>query len=246
MSRSASTASDARLLHLRRDDADPDHHGGPERGGRTGFSTRRASPIFSQRSWGAAGIPVARAAAPVIGETYYPRLHYGWSELTSIRDDRYKYVLAPRPELYDLQADRGETRNLAPERPQQAQAMDAALRRLSAGARPPVVSAPAIDADAAERLQALGYIGAISPKAIAREATLADPKDKIGLYTTLKEALLIKQRGNLDGAIPSDARRRCRGSRDARGALTARPALMAATKFDEGGIHISSRARDRS
>ena len=33
-------------------------------------------------------------------ETWYPRLHFGWSELTAIRDGRYKFILAPRPELY--------------------------------------------------------------------------------------------------------------------------------------------------
>ena len=36
-------------------------------------------------------------------ETWYPRYHYGWSELTAVRDGRYKFIAAPRRELYDTQ-----------------------------------------------------------------------------------------------------------------------------------------------
>ena len=41
-------------------------------------------------------------------ESWYPRYHYGWSELQSVQDGRFKYIRAPRPELYDLAADPGE------------------------------------------------------------------------------------------------------------------------------------------
>jgi len=49
-------------------------------------------------------------------ETYFPRYHFGWQHLRSLRDDRYTYVDAPRPELYDRSQDPGETRNLYDER----------------------------------------------------------------------------------------------------------------------------------
>ena len=35
-------------------------------------------------------------------ETYYPRFHYNWSELIAVETGRWKFVRAPRPELYDL------------------------------------------------------------------------------------------------------------------------------------------------
>ena len=38
-------------------------------------------------------------------ETLEPRLHYGWSDLRSVREGRWKYIQAPRPELYDLEND---------------------------------------------------------------------------------------------------------------------------------------------
>ena len=32
-------------------------------------------------------------------ETWYPRYHYGWSELRAVSDGRYKFIAAPRREL---------------------------------------------------------------------------------------------------------------------------------------------------
>ena len=50
------------------------------------------------------------AAAPVYSETWLPATAYGWSPLRAWSDGRWRYVDAPRPELYDLVADPGETR----------------------------------------------------------------------------------------------------------------------------------------
>ena len=52
-------------------------------------------------------------ASPLYAETLAPRLDFGWSDLRSIRDGRYKLIRAPRPELYDVVADPAETRDLA-------------------------------------------------------------------------------------------------------------------------------------
>src|SRR4030095_8258542 len=38
-------------------------------------------------------------------ETFFPRLHFGWSELRAVRTDRMHFIEAPRPELYDLASD---------------------------------------------------------------------------------------------------------------------------------------------
>src|SRR4029077_2521750 len=93
----------------------------------------------------------------VYSEALYARYHFGWSELTALTDDRYRYIKAPREELYDLQHDAHERTNIAGERPQARQALRGALDRVAAGATIPV---PAdLPADARERLQALGYVG---------------------------------------------------------------------------------------
>jgi len=60
-------------------------------------------------------------------ETLAPRLAYGWSPLFGLRSADFKYVRAPRPELYDLRNDPGELENLADARPELAERFDALL-----------------------------------------------------------------------------------------------------------------------
>lgn len=53
----------------------------------------------------------------VRGETDYP-LRFGWASLRSVRTEGFKFIEAPRPELYDLQSDPGElTNKYEPESP---------------------------------------------------------------------------------------------------------------------------------
>lgn len=45
----------------------------------------------------------------------YPMKH-GWAPLFSMRSDRFKYIDAPQPELFDLHRDPFEQRNLLDQR----------------------------------------------------------------------------------------------------------------------------------
>src|SRR3954452_15355768 len=94
----------------------------------------------------------------IYSEALYARYHFGWSELTALTDERYRYIKAPREELYDLTRDPRERSNIAAQRPQPRQALRGALDRVAAGTAIQVPSE--IPADARERLQALGYVGA--------------------------------------------------------------------------------------
>jgi choline-sulfatase len=111
------------------------------------------------------------AAAPLYAETLAPRLDFGWSDLRAWRDGRYKYVRAPRPELYDLQADPGEAHNVVAEHADVAARLRGDLER-SMAAMGEVESRRAPDADAAERLRALGYVQGPQGRGSG-----ADPKD---------------------------------------------------------------------
>jgi choline-sulfatase len=53
-----------------------------------------------------------RPVQAVYSEAMYARFHFGWSELTSVTDGRYRYIKAPREELYDLERDPRERDNL--------------------------------------------------------------------------------------------------------------------------------------
>ena len=75
-----------------------------------------------------------RREVPVsIAESWYPRLHFGWSELRSARVGEWKYIAAPKPELYDLRTDAGEGKNLATTRRDVGGRLAADLQRITSG-----------------------------------------------------------------------------------------------------------------
>ncbi len=123
------------------------------------------------------------AAGPLYAETLAPRLDFGWSELRSIQEGRFKYIRAPRAELYDLAADPGETRNLAASLPDVAArlsfALDDSLARLG-----DAESRRGPDPDAAERLRALGYVQGPEGRGSG-----ADPKDRIEVARLIAQAV---------------------------------------------------------
>jgi arylsulfatase A-like enzyme/Tfp pilus assembly protein PilF len=130
----------------------------------------------------------SRAEVPVsLAESWYPRLHFGWSELRSARVGEWKFVAAPRPELYDLRVDPGESRNLAPARGAVAGRLAADLQAIVAGFSPAAVTERAAqpDAETVQRLQALGYVGAFAP--VTEKGSTADPKDHIEEYRAYRE-----------------------------------------------------------
>jgi choline-sulfatase len=128
------------------------------------------------------------AAQGIYSEALYPRYHFGWSELLSLTDERYRYIKAPREELYDLERDPDERQNLAGERLQAAAALRSGLESLVAGRG---IDAPsAVSAEDRERLAALGYVGTQSPARTASEAgTLPDPKDKTETLRKYRDAV---------------------------------------------------------
>ena len=125
-------------------------------------------------------------------ESYYPRYHYGWSELKGLRTSRYKFIKAPRPELYDLVLDPRERDNLfgrnsslAEEFARQLETLEKKASRKGTGEKGP----QQLDDDTREKLMALGYIGGFTSEAkLNRSGVLGDPKDKIILYNKIKMA----------------------------------------------------------
>jgi tetratricopeptide (TPR) repeat protein len=125
----------------------------------------------------------SRKDVPVsIAESWYPRLHFGWSELRSARVGEWKFIAAPKPELYDLRVDDGESRNVAGEREAVAGRLSADLSKVIASfGKAPAAQAEQPDPAALARLQALGYVGALAPTAAGPSGE--DPKDHIQDYT---------------------------------------------------------------
>jgi hypothetical protein len=92
------------------------------------------------------------------GETVFSKLNMGWSELRSIRTNRWKYIRAPRPELYDLAKDSGESSNVIESHPAIAQELEAKLQSI-VGQGPEKVETSAVDRRTIEQLKSLGYLG---------------------------------------------------------------------------------------
>lgn len=136
--------------------------------------------------------PAAGDPIPAYSESLTPNLQFSWSPLHALRMPPFKYIEAPRPELYDLSRDPGEHVNILDSEPDAARRLKARLDRLiaetSAGA--PTPEAANIDRETMERLTALGYIGApVSGKKISPgSGPLADPKDKFEVFQKVSRA----------------------------------------------------------
>jgi predicted Zn-dependent protease len=110
------------------------------------------------------------AARPAFGETDYP-LRFGWAPLRSVRSDGFKFIEAPRPELYDLPLDPSEMSNkyeAQDARVQKSRAMLAELRSKEAQIQGSTTADP-------------------------EPSSLPDPKDKIEEQNLLHAAMLASE-----------------------------------------------------
>ena len=119
---------------------------------------------------------------PAYAESLHAQLQYGWAPLHAWRTARFKLIEAPRVELFDLQSDAAETEDRSPSERARVAQMRGELQKAMATTTP--VAAQAIDAETAERLGALGYLGG-GTGTTAPPPTGRDPKDGIGLVTRL-------------------------------------------------------------
>jgi arylsulfatase A-like enzyme len=131
-------------------------------------------------------------------ESLYPE-RFGWSRLRALRGERFKLIVAPGPELYDLQQDPGEHHNQYVDRPQLAAAMAARLTRF--GSADAALAAHAMTEEQKEALRALGYVG-FTRDTPQPDAVLRDPKDFIN---TINEAGARRQ--SLAPCLPESAKR---------------------------------------
>jgi arylsulfatase A-like enzyme/Tfp pilus assembly protein PilF len=147
--------------------------------------------------------PEAEVSHNAYLETYFPRYHFGWQHLRAARDGRYKYIDAPEPELYDVVADPGETKNIYKAYGARAEGLRQWLQELgSKDAAAP--ERRELDPEALQRLAALGYVG----NAVEADPTavLPDPKSKVHLYSLMAEAKSDAQSDRLDEAIAKMSR----------------------------------------
>jgi choline-sulfatase len=144
-------------------------------------------------------------AAPrtVFGQTDYP-LRFGWAPLRSIRTEDSKFIEAPKPELYDLHNDPGESRNHYVPWDGTVQKLRKSLAELSAKSPAHAKTSPAaVSANTIDELHALGYLGSADARSatdVPEPSLLPDPKDKIEEQNLLHTAMMASEDGETEKA----------------------------------------------
>ncbi|MGC2657352.1 MAG: sulfatase-like hydrolase/transferase [Bryobacteraceae bacterium] len=133
----------------------------------------------------------------VYSESVYARNHFGCAPLQTLRAGDYKYIDAPKPELYDLSSDPGERRNLYNQQGPRAVTLRKGIIALRAAypaeKRKPAAPSP----DTITALRSLGYLS--GPRASGAESHM-DPKDRIADFELYIRALSLSNAGKLADA----------------------------------------------
>jgi arylsulfatase A-like enzyme/tetratricopeptide (TPR) repeat protein len=122
----------------------------------------------------AANVPPRR----IYSETFYSRLHFGWSELFSLIDEKDHYIDSPDPELYDTTKDPKETANVL----RDERRVYASMRKDLEGYDRKLAPPSAVDEETRQAMAALGYISGGGPS----KGPLPSPRTKIGSLKDLR------------------------------------------------------------
>lgn len=131
--------------------------------------------VASPKGWRGTPLTDAPRESEAYVETMSTELLKGWSSLYGVRTTRWKYIRAPRSELYDLELDPAESENQIEKQPQVAARLAEATEAVLASA--PSAQTPEVHDDAVEQLRSLGYVATIEPG--SAKTPKRDPKDGI-------------------------------------------------------------------
>jgi len=154
--------------------------------------------------------PETPSARVAYVETMATWRDFGWSPLFGVRTPTYKYIRAPRPELYDLRSDPEELENVASGHPDAIRDLDEEVSRLLHGARAPREHGE-VDERTRRRLQSLGYLmSSPAPRKTGATPGLEDglgavggpdPKDHIHTVAALRQSEGLVQEGKPMAAL---------------------------------------------
>ena len=114
-------------------------------------------------------------------ESMFPALQLGWSPLVGIRTNEWKYIEAPRSELYRLKTDPGEKENVISKYPDIVKSLHSRIPSSVQQNSQPANVTP----EMAEQLAALGYVSGKN----SGPNTSIDPKDRIGVWNQIERAV---------------------------------------------------------
>jgi Tfp pilus assembly protein PilF len=134
-----------------------------------------------------------KSTEEIYSESLYAHNHFGCAALRTLRLGRYKYIDAPKPELYDLASDPPESQNLYTA--QHSIASDLRKRLMALMASVPAAKARPPTSETVNALRSLGYLG--GPTTSSRVEPPIDPKDRIGDFDLYGHALALASEGRL-------------------------------------------------
>lgn len=137
----------------------------------------------------------------IYSETQYPWRSYGWAPMTSLVRGNWRYVESPIRELYDREADPGETVNLASKRPDLADEFRELLVQMMSQFVSYETTAIVSDATSRGMLESLGYVGA-SSAATEPTGRERDPKLMLETYLRYVTGQKILASGRINEALP--------------------------------------------
>ena len=163
-------------------------------------STRRIFDTLLDFAGGTANGSLRRGEREVVlGEAMKPFLEFGWQPQVMAVAGRHKSILAGRVEIYDVEADPGETRDLAADNRLRS-SVPAALRDYPVPS-PAMSRLPeTLDENARRSLASLGYISATATPEVRKGAPR--PADMVGLFDLIEKASGLFVAGQYARAIP--------------------------------------------
>jgi tetratricopeptide (TPR) repeat protein len=124
---------------------------------------------------------------PVFAESVHAHDAFGWAPLRSLRSGPWKYIEAPRPELYNVEKDPRELNNLYGKEPAKANDLRSQLAKLMSRYVPKqAVANQTISSSARALLDSLGYLAPGPRTSLTGRAP--DPKDRIQEFRLYEEA----------------------------------------------------------
>jgi choline-sulfatase len=147
---------------------------------------------------------LADTPRPVYAGSVHAHDAFGWAPLRSVQVGSWKYIHAPKPELYNLQNDPHENNNIVEHDPSKAAELRETLDKLLIRYRPrhPASTGPPSPGQVSPAtralLRSLGYLAA-GPR--TPRTAGADPKDKLPEFQLYERAQLSLYYRHLDDAI---------------------------------------------
>lgn len=135
------------------------------------------------------------------GESYYAAINFGWAAVLSWRDERWTYVEAPEPELYDRVADPDERDDVASAHPEVAERLSRKIAAVTT--LPAEPSGPALDPETEAQLLALGYVTGGSAGAALEIDASKSPRQLIRSVNHMFRGIALMSQGKVAEALPS-------------------------------------------